>query len=68
MDVGNDRFRRGGLRFLSDTDVQELCMKYLVTITWADGSVTRATVNKESLRNFSMKACKGASIKWVKQS
>jgi hypothetical protein len=43
-------------------------VKYLVTITWADGSVTRATVNKESLRNFSMKACKGASIKWVKQS
>lgn len=39
-------------------------MKYLVVITWLDGSVTRATVNKSSLRNFSLKALHGASVKW----
>lgn len=39
---------------------------YAVTITWADGSVTRATVTRKTLRNFSMKACKGASVKWTR--
>jgi len=40
---------------------------YAVVITWADGSVTRATVTRESLLNFSMKACRGARVRWVKQ-
>lgn len=39
---------------------------YLVQITWSDGTVTKATVNKQTLRNFSLKACKGASVKWAK--
>lgn len=41
---------------------------YAVTITWSDGTITRATVSKETLRHFSMRACKNASVKWVKQS
>lgn len=41
-------------------------MKYLVTITWLDGSVTRATVNKASLRGFNLKACNGAAVTIVK--
>lgn len=40
---------------------------YAVTITWADGSVTRATVTRASLKHFSLKACRGASVRWVKQ-
>lgn len=40
---------------------------YAVTIKWADGSITRAVVNRKTLKNFSLKACNGASVKWVKQ-
>jgi hypothetical protein len=39
---------------------------YHVTIQWLDGQVTRATVNKETLRGFKLSACKGASISIVK--
>jgi hypothetical protein len=40
---------------------------YAVTITWADGSITRAVVTRESLKHFNLKACRGASVKWVRQ-
>jgi hypothetical protein len=36
---------------------------YQVTIKWADGNVTRALVNKQTLRGFRLTACRGASIK-----
>lgn len=40
--------------------------KYLVVIKWPDGAVTRATVTKKTLRGFSLKACRGASVSWRK--
>lgn len=39
---------------------------YAVTIKWLNGSVTRATVNKASLRGFNLKACNGAAVTIVK--
>jgi hypothetical protein len=39
---------------------------YAVTIKWLDGSITRATVNKTTLRGFNLKACNGASISIIK--
>lgn len=39
---------------------------YAVTIKWANGTVTRATVNKTSLRGFNLKACNGAAVTIVK--
>lgn len=40
-------------------------MKYAITITWADGSVTNATVTREALKAFNLKACR--SVKWMRQ-
>lgn len=40
--------------------------KYLVTITWADGNVTRATVSAATLKGFRLTACRDASIKIVR--
>jgi len=39
---------------------------YAVTIKWKNGSVTRATVTKASLRGFNLKACNGAAVTIVK--
>lgn len=41
---------------------------YAVTIKWADGSITRATVSKATLRGFKLSACRDASVKIVKVS
>lgn len=41
-------------------------MNYAVTIKWANGSITRATINKASLRSFNLKACNGAAVKIVR--
>lgn len=35
---------------------------YAVTIKWQDGTITRATVNKKTLRGFKLSACRGASV------
>lgn len=35
---------------------------YAVTIKWADGSITRATVTKATLRGFKLSACRDASV------
>jgi hypothetical protein len=39
---------------------------YAVTIKWADGSITRATVTKETLRGFRLSACRDAAVSIVK--
>jgi hypothetical protein len=39
---------------------------YHVRIIWADGSVTRATVNLATLRGFRLAACRGASVRIIK--
>lgn len=39
---------------------------YNVTITWSDGSITRATVTKAALRGFKLTACRDASVSIVK--
>jgi hypothetical protein len=39
---------------------------YQVTIKWLNGSVTRATINKASLRGFNLRACNGAAVTIVK--
>jgi hypothetical protein len=41
-------------------------MKYAVTIKWLDGQVTRAIVNKQTLRGFKLSACNGAAVTIVK--
>ena len=41
---------------------------YLVTITWLDGQITRATVTKETLRGFKLTACRGCAVKWERVS
>jgi hypothetical protein len=41
---------------------------YAVTISWADGTITRATVTKDTLRGFRLSACRNASIKIIKVS
>lgn len=40
--------------------------RYLVTIKWANGSITRATVTRETLAGFKLSACNGASVSIVK--
>jgi hypothetical protein len=40
---------------------------YAITIKWLDGTITKAVVNRASLRAFRISACQGASISWVKQ-
>lgn len=37
---------------------------YAIQITWADGTVTRAVVNRTTLRAFRLSSCGGASVKW----
>jgi hypothetical protein len=39
---------------------------YSVVIKWQSGQVTRATINKASLRSFNLKACNGAAVKIVR--
>ena len=34
---------------------------YLVTITWQDGQITRATISRKGLRGFT--ACRGCGVK-----
>lgn len=41
---------------------------YAVTIKWSNGSVTRATVTKATLRGFKLSACRDASVTIVKVS
>lgn len=42
--------------------------RYQVTIKWADGTITRATVTSATLRGFKLSACRDASVKIVKVS
>jgi hypothetical protein len=41
---------------------------YAVTIKWANGTVTRAVVNRDALKTFNLKACNGAAVSWRKLS
>jgi hypothetical protein len=41
---------------------------YKITISWTDGTVTRATVTREALKGFKLHACNGAAVKIVKVS
>jgi hypothetical protein len=36
--------------------------RYLVTIKWADGAITKATVTRKTLCGFKLSACRGASV------
>jgi hypothetical protein len=36
---------------------------YLVTITWLDGQITRATISRKGLRSFKLQACRGCGLK-----
>jgi hypothetical protein len=39
---------------------------YQITITWTDGTITRATVSRKTLRGFKLSACRGCSVRIVK--
>lgn len=40
--------------------------RYQVTIKWADGQVTRAVVNQQTLNGFRLTACRDAAITIVR--